>query len=253
MDVSFSLAQVVSHTGNGMPTFHCPVKRKLQLFKRYFSYLLVPFIQRLIPLGINLEAIGFSPHTTSRHSWHCWCCWHLSRLWLLQALGSVHPHQLKTMSSSSSVHSVKLQWEYFHKLDLFIDRVIDHFLWWNNFVLEAGIFRNSSWTCSSQFFLNLFIYIDFQSPVATEAPKRETNIATIAPLLFSVRRHRRPARSGRKRPQWMYQRRGVMGFEGILPRGSMLLCKNLSNIEDFWLKQYWTFSFEGLCRIFGDW
>ena len=94
-------------------TFHYPVKGKLQLFKRYFSYLLEPFIQGLIPIGINLEAIGFSPHTTSRNSWHCWC-WHLSRLWLLQALGSVHPHQLKTVFSSSSVHSVKLQWEYFH-------------------------------------------------------------------------------------------------------------------------------------------
>lgn len=103
------------------------VKGKLQLFKRYFSYLCVPFIQRLIPIGINSEVICFSPHTTSRNSWHC-CCWHLSRLWLLQALGSVHPHQLKTMSSSSSVHSVKLQWEYFHKLDLFIDRVIDRII-----------------------------------------------------------------------------------------------------------------------------
>ena len=148
----------------------------------------------------------------------------------------------------------------FPQLDLFIDRVIDRIicntissgeiiscLKLGSLEIPVGlVVLNFSYTY-------FFIYIDFQSRVATEAPKRETNIATIAPLLFSVRRHRRPARSGRKQPEWMYQRRGVMGFEGILQRDCMLLCKNLSNIEDFWLKHSWTFSFEGLCRIFGDW
>ena len=109
-------------------TLEMECQHSTTLLRENSSYSNDTFLTFVCLLSKDSEAIGlFQPHTTSRNSWHC-CCWHLSRLWLLQALGSVHPHQLKTMSSSSSVHSVKLQWEYFHKLDLFIDRVIDRII-----------------------------------------------------------------------------------------------------------------------------
>lgn len=75
-------------------TLEMECQHSTTLLRENSSYSNDTFLTFECLLSNDSEAIGFSPHTTSRNSWHCWC-WHLSRLWLLQALGSVHPHQLK--------------------------------------------------------------------------------------------------------------------------------------------------------------